>query len=38
MKGDEIAELDKKYNELHARYRKLEDGAAIVAVCLALCV
>lgn len=35
IKGDEIAELDKKDNELHAGYGKLEDGAAMVAVRLA---
>lgn len=32
MKRDEIAELDKKYDDLRAEYGKLEDEAAAVAV------
>ncbi|KAF5531315.1 hypothetical protein FPHYL_13944, partial [Fusarium phyllophilum] len=35
MKRDEIVELDKKYDDLRAEYRKLEDKAATVAVQLA---
>ncbi|KAF5227157.1 hypothetical protein FANTH_14853 [Fusarium anthophilum] len=35
MQRDEIAELDKKYDDLRAEYAKLEDEAAMVAVRLA---